>query len=1328
MPVTETSTKVKTTNSPKLIVGVGASAGGLAAFRELLSNTPNDAGIAYVLLPHLDPRHKSVMQELLADKTSMAVCQAEDGQLLVADQAYILPAGKGLNIIAGKLKLVELDNPHYQWTAVDQFLRSLAEDAAERAAAIILSGTGSQGTLGIRAIKQAGGLVLAQSPETSQYPQMPENAINSGMVDLILAAANMPAALIEYTRHPYMAEPSIEVDMAPELINPILNVLRSRTRFDFRHYRKNMIIRRIHRRMSLCHMDSVEEYQQYLRNSPEEISALNKDLLIGVTAFFRDPEAFHVLDQRVVAELVNSASEDSPVRVWVPACSTGEEAYTLAILLIEAFIAANKVPNVQIFATDIDESALAVARQGIYPASIVNDVTYTHLQRFLVKSGDDKYRVNQQLRDCVIFATQSLISDAPFSQLDLISCRNLMIYLLPEMQAKLIQLFHFSLKEQGYLLLGPSESIGRQSELFSVVSKKWKLFQRLTTSKQRLIDIPITGMKYPRSSPASTKSVTVPRDDSSLADTAMKSLLNAYAPATVVINRQYQILQFIGATTDYLQLPSGEPTHDLMVMLRKGLSSRVRAIAHRAWQQQLPVIDGNARVNREGHYVSCTLSARPIVDGKGVEPLMMISFEDRTDHAAVIMEDSQTAESIEEQKIVDQLEYELKATREDLQSNLEELESSNEELKAANEEMVSMNEELQSANEELETSKEELQSMNEELNTVNVELQCKVEELESSNDDISNLLASTDIATIFLDRSMNIKLFNPPTVELLHLRNSDIDRPIIDFSGRITNEHFITDAQKVLDKLATVERTITSDDSPERNYLRRMVPYRASNDRIGGVVVTYIDITERYLLEKKLEQRVAERTGQLQHNKQQLSLVLQASRSAVWEMTTAKQRQWLREESHSSLFTDPAEVGHQSWQAWLKKIHPAERQLVEQSLLQAMSGKDDQWEYQYRFETANGEHHWVSDIAHITRAQDGSFQRITGAMIDINDRKTMELALQEREQRLSSIMKYSGEGFIIINQHGSITEHNIAAEQIFDYDNGEMQGLSIEQLIPPRLQNLAQNFKSRLLADDSALLNRSTELTGLTKTQRLIPLDIIITKVEQFDLFVVLVRDLSDQQQLKQELSNISNWEQERTGRELHDGLGQRLTGMTMLAVHIKNRFSQQEPKETELLEEIILQLKEAAEEVSQISHGLAPISITPDGLADALTRLVELAVPSNQLRCQFECVTPISINDQSAAHQLYRIAQEALNNALKYAGATEIKLSLESIDGVAKMCIKDNGRGMELPQQLEQKGFGIRIMRYRANSIGATLTIDSSPQLGTEICCYYRYQDFPDS
>mgnify|MGYP003663748677 FL=1 len=872
------------------IVGICSSAGGLDALTRFFGAAPSDSGAAFVVVPHLDPNHESMMVELLSRHTKMTVVQATEGAVVEANHVYIIPPNKFLTIKEGAMQLSVPTAVHRTQTAIDAFLRSLAVDQLDRAIAIILSGTGSHGVLGLKEIKFTGGMVMAQVPESAEFDAMPRNAIATGMVDYVLAPEEMPAALIDYVRHWHNGQQQ-ESESTPEQLYRILAILRARTNYDFRSYRKNMLLRRVQRRMSLCHLANLLDYQQRLRDDPAEVVALYKDLLIGVTAFFREPEAFQVLEQQVIPKLLDRVKDDEPLRVWIPACATGEEAYSIAMLLFEALEAAKRPCNIQIFATDLDEEALDLARHGVYPDTIAGDVSEARLHRFFSASGEGSYQVSKQLRDSIVFAQQSLIGDAPFSRIDLLSCRNLLIYLEPELQAQIIRLFHFALKDDSYLLLGPSESIGRESGLFDTVSKKWRVYRRLGPTRHDLVTIPLTGTTLPPfAGPGGMKMAAQASKSPTYryADLAHRMLLDDYAPASVLINSRHQIYYHQGPTVDYLEFPSGEPTTDLLAISRPGLRTRVRAAVLSALETGETIVDDEARVKRDGHYVACRITVKPAREPKGVDGLLLVSFEDRTEAAGgthPAKKASHRAQPIaDESRVVTQLESELKSTREDLQSTIEELEGSNEELKASNEEVMSMNEELQSANEELETSKEELQSMNEELNTVNVELQTKVHDLEGANNDITNLLSSTDIATLFLDDQLRIKLFTPPTGKLLSLIATDIGRPIGDFSAKVANDNLIKDVQLVIDDLVPIDKEVWTDGSDQRCYLRRIVPYRTADSRIEGVVITFIDITERKRSEAELEARVMKGTEEIRHGRNRLRSIVETAVDGIVTM------------------------------------------------------------------------------------------------------------------------------------------------------------------------------------------------------------------------------------------------------------------------------------------------------------------------------------------------------------------------------------------------------------------------------------------------------------
>ena len=876
--------------SPSAVVGLCSSAGGLNALTSFFDALALESGMAFVLVPHLDPTHESLMVELVAKHSRLPVCQASDGQAVRANHVYVIPPNRSMTIRGGKLRLTPT-RPRGMRTAIDEFLGSLAVDQGRRAIAIILSGTGSHGALGLKEVKLAGGMITAQQPESAGHDSMPRSAIATGLVDYVLRPEEMPSALIEYVRHPYVAGDEAAFEQAPasEGLERVLAVLRERTKFDFRCYRKEMLLRRVQRRMGLCRIESLPAYRQRLRDDADELAALYRDLLIGVTAFFRDAEAFEVLAQRVIAPLVERCDQNTPVRVWVPACATGEEAYSLVMLFLEAFEEARKPVSLQVFATDLDESALAVGRQGEYPESVTASLSTRRLRKFFVCSPVGAQRVNKLVRECIVFAPQSLTQDAPFSRIDLLSCRNLLIYLEREVQTKVIRLFHYALREDGYLLLGPSESVGRQANLFAAVSKKWRIYRRVGPMRHELLEIPIAGSSLARLAPL--RGVDRPLESTHgsgtrFSDLTQRTLLSSYAPPSVLVNRRFEILFLQGAAGDFLELPSGRPSTDLLALVRPGLRRRVRSAVLRAATQHEAVIDEDARVKRDGRYVACVIHVRPVGHWKEDSGLLLVSFEGRESRSAppgeVAPASAQRLSEVEESEVVEQLESELTATREDLQSTLEELEDSNEELQASNEEVLSINEELQSANEELETSREELQSVNEELSTVNSELRGKLQHLEELNSDITDLLTSTEIATLLLDCEMRIKRFTPATAKLLSLRGSDLGRPIVELSARVANEDLIPDALHVLETLTPNEKEVQAEPGHEgRCYLRRILPYRTETGRIEGVVVTYVEITAARRAKDELEQAIAERTARLTESREQIRAIVRTAADAI---------------------------------------------------------------------------------------------------------------------------------------------------------------------------------------------------------------------------------------------------------------------------------------------------------------------------------------------------------------------------------------------------------------------------------------------------------------
>lgn len=826
------------------VVGIGASAGGIDALNRFFDSMPADSGLAFVVILHLDPRHHSELAALLGHRTAMPVVDIVDGIQIEPNRVYVIVPDKSVRLDGDRLRLFQPDEPRGRRHPVDVFFVSLAEHRRARAIAVVLSGTGANGTQGMKEIKAIGGLTMVQDPETAQFDGMPRSAITAGIADHVTAPEKMPEILLRYARHPYMADPdglATEASDAQQVFEPVFAILRARSGHDFRNYKQSTLQRRIHRRMGLVNRGTLAEYADLLRSNPDEVAALVKDLMISVTGFFRDPEAWAALDEKVLAPLIADRDADAEIRIWVPACATGEEAYSLGMLVVERARATHKALNVKIFGTDSQETNLASARDGIYPAAGVSAIPPERLRRFFDRI-DGSYQVKKELRELIVFASQNLLRDPPFSRLDLITCRNLLIYLDPEAQRRVVALFHFGLREGGHLFLGNAETVGRHENLFETVSKKWRIYRRFGPTRHDIVNFPLLGAHAQllhAQEPARPDA-----EPARAAEIARRALLDRYAPASVLIDQKGRILYFHGPTGDYLEQPPGEPTRDLLAMARDGLRQRLRAAVREATEKHDSVtVSAPVRQRRAVHMVSVTVA--PLATTRDSAELFLVSFAPEseppaTTHAVPL--ESNRGET-EHASSLRALEEELKSTRAELQNTIEQMESTNEELKAANEEATSMNEELQSTNEELETSKEELQSYNEELNTINNQLQLKNQELETLADDLNNLLAGTEVATIFVDMEYRIKWFSPASKELLDLVPSDAGRPLTHFAPKFDDPNLMQDLEAVLEKLTPKEAEISN--TAGRWYLRRLIPYRTRGNRIAGAVLTFTDITER---------------------------------------------------------------------------------------------------------------------------------------------------------------------------------------------------------------------------------------------------------------------------------------------------------------------------------------------------------------------------------------------------------------------------------------------------------------------------------------------------
>ena len=831
------------------VVGIGASAGGLDALLQFVPVVETDCGMAFVVVQHLDPDHPSNLTELLSRASHIPVRLVEDGIAVEPATIFVIPPNRVLTLVEGRLRLEAPTEPRGQRNPIDTFLLSLARDQGDLAACAILSGTGSDGTLGLRAIKEGGGLTLAQ--QDASYEGMMRSAVATGLVDLVLPAQDMPAKLAEYFRQPLGEKNAWPQDLAGETeeLVKIVSLMRIRTGNDFKDYKDPTVRRRVQRRMQVLGLDRVAEFRERLTQDPEEVELLFQDLLIGVTSFFRDHDAFAALEQLVIPPLFHGKGADDTIRVWVPGCATGEEAYSIAMLLREARARHPQgARELQIFASDIDTKALDVARLGRYPATIAADMTAERLERHFVRE-DGTYRVVGELREMCLFSQHNLLRDPPFSRLDLLSCRNLLIYLKPTLQDRVIPLFHYALRDGGFLFLGTSENVSRHQKMFAVADKTFRIFRRRPSADRRLPEFPLSSVEPPtRPAPAAELHAR----DASLRDQAERAVLERYGPAHLVINGEGDILFASGRTGKYLELASGAPDSNVLTMARTGLRLDLRAALHRARPRGQPVAQSNIVFETEGGRQAIDLVVHPLpTSGSDGDQLYLVIFQDLGGVRAVGAETVETAEAVEA-ATVQRLEIELRESRERLQSTAEELESSNEELKSSNEELQSANEELQSANEELETSREELQSINEELQTVNAELNARVDELSRLHSDMVNLLESTQIATVFIDRNFAVKGFTPAAKDLFHLVESDVGRPIGHVRARFRHDTVQDDAERVLRTLAPLERPVDSLDGAIR-FVMRMLPYRTVDNVISGVVITFTDVSRITAAEAQIQ-------------------------------------------------------------------------------------------------------------------------------------------------------------------------------------------------------------------------------------------------------------------------------------------------------------------------------------------------------------------------------------------------------------------------------------------------------------------------------------------
>jgi len=1240
-------------------VAIGASAGGVDALRRLFAAMPADTGCAFVVVMHLDPQRDSMLAPLLGRATTMPVAQAEDGTAVAPNSVYIVPPGQYLEMVHGRLATRPIEQRPPRPKAVDHFMVSLAADQRERAIGIVLTGSDGDGALGVKAIKSEGGMTIAQSAESAAHAGMPASAVATGMIDRQLAIEQMPAVLVDYVANAHLRQPEA-LDVQPpheaSLFEALAQVRVARG-LDFRGYKKPMLLRRLRRRMGLARIGNMADYLSYLKSTPEEANALAGDLLISVTEFFREPEAWDDLASDIVPQIIARKQPGDPLRVWVAACSTGEEAYSLAMLLLEQPRVAELGLKVQVFATDVDRDALDIARAGRYASTIEQSISAQRLRRFFQKAKDGGYRVRKELREVVLFAPHNVIADPPFSRMDLVSCRNLLIYMELELQRRLLQTFHFALDADGFLFLGKSETVGAQAGHFTPASQRSRIYRR--TGAARLaspLHVPAVHLWQQRD--ASGRPGAPLRREADYGKLIREALLEHRGAAAILAHRDGHALYFYGPVQSYLQHPEGVPTSDLFAMLRDELRPHVRAAMHKASAERqrtqttvtLPAGDGGEQAAR--------LAVAPLA---GDDELLLLTFE-RLERAAPL-----PAPAEGESSALRALEDELRNSKRELRAAIEELEATNEELKVANEEAMSVNEELQSSNEELETSKEELQSVNEELTTVNHELQGKVVELETSNNDLNNLLSSTYIPTLFLDRELRIKRFTPTATRLFSLIATDVGRPLSDIAARCDTSALLQDAQRVLDELAPVQHEASTADG--EHFLRRTVPYRTAAERIEGVVVTFVDITE------------LKRAGE---GLRRFAAVVQSSSDAIIvHDLRGKVLAWNRGAQALYGYSEDEALN-----ASIASMQPEEARAPYEAQLQRVLAGEIVHGAENKRRKRSGEVIDVSASVSLVRGEDGTPSAVALIERDITQAKRAEAALRDSEERFRTLADSAPVFIWLSNEDGRIEFANSECASALGQSTAALQGRRWLDLLHPDDEPRVRAALAAALADaPGRRLETSARVLfegGQPRWMKIVAMPRSPALPAARGGIVGCMIDIHTQVEAEESLRSADRRKDEflaMLGHELRNPLAPirnaaevlaRVGGDDARVAWVRDTLVRQVEHVTRLVDDLI--------DISRVARGSMTLRLEPVDLGYAIAAAIDSLRPTLERRHHhFEHRAPTEpLWVEGDAIRLTQIFENLLTNAAKYTddgGEISIELTREGEEAVVH--VRDNGLGI---------------------------------------------------
>jgi two-component system CheB/CheR fusion protein len=1294
------------------IVGIGASAGGLEAFTELLQNLPQNTGMAFVLVQHLDPTHGSVLREILSRTTRIPVVEVTDAMPLERDHIYVIPPNANMVVEGRTLHLVPRVLTHGQHMPINHFLQSMAEELGDHAIGVILSGTASDGAEGCTAIKVAGGITFAQDEKSAKYSGMPRSAVNAGSVDFVLPPKLIAQELVRIGNHPYITRIRPEEAEPQKEMSTLFRLVHRATGVDFTHYKQTTLQRRIKRRMILHKLEKLEDYLSYIKEVPGELDELYRDLLIHVTSFFRDAQAFEALRALVFPKLLQSRKPgDGPVRIWIPGCSSGEEVYSIAIVLMEYLwehaadlpVASATSREIQIFATDLSEQALERARSGLYAEHSIVEVSPERLKRFFVRV-DGGYQINKGIRDICIFARQNVANDPPFSNLDLISCRNLLIYLGPTLQKRVIPALHYALKTDGYLMLGESESLGPYSDQFSLIDKKNKIYQKKASALNAsgLLTY-INNRDFSPYKAEQAKLAKTPDTGFTIEREVEQILSSRFVPASIVVNEEMEIVQFRGRTGAYLEPPAGQPTFSLSKMAREGLLIDLRAALSKARKDGATVRKEGVRVKSNGGTRDIALEVIPVRTPGSNQRFYVVVFLDSTPEATFgSRPKGRTAKSALTERSsgrMNQLNYKLTQLREQLQALIEERDTAAEEYKSANEEVLSANEELQSTNEELETAKEELQSSNEELTTLNEELHNRNTELSAANNDLVNLFANVNVPVVMVGNDLRVRRFTPSAQTLLNLLPGDIGRRIGEIRPNVDIDDLERMVRESIDSAIAQEREVRENNGTW--YAMRVRPYKTWENRIDGAVVSFQDIDA---LKKTLEvtRHYAEAVVE---NAREAILILNGDLRV-----TAANRSFYRAFQVSPEETRDRriyELGSGQWDI------PQLRKLLTNIL--STNSRIDDYEVQHDFPHLGQRTMMLN--ARCLETQKGQ-QLILLSIEDVTERRSDVEALR----RQSALLELAHEAVIVRNFNGNIEFWNQGAEELYGWSKEEALGQRVYQFLRTGFPKPVKEIESELIKNgrwDGELVHstKSGERKIVSSRWALLKESNTAATVVEINSDITLRKQSEEElRQLSGYLMRVQDEERRRLARELHDSTGQKLVALKMNLESVgKEKIP---PAAKTALAESSQLLDEATQEIRTLAQLLHPPLLDEAGLLSAIRWLVDGFSTRSGLAVDLSLPDELKRLPQHFELALFRVIQESLINIHRHSGAKNVRIEINQGKDALTMQVVDDGKG--LPTQggdgKPTVGVGILGMKERLAQLGGKLEVHSDNHKGTAI------------